>query len=1052
MSRFVICRASAGSGKTYTLVRQFIEIAISEASDEQIGKRFSQILAITFTNKAANGMKERIMKCLHDIVVRKPSTNELIAEMGKHLGTSADEVVRRCASLQSSILHNYSDLSICTIDSFVHRLVRAFAHDLNLPMNFSVQIDNQEILQNVVDELLSLAGSPEEKALTRLLCAFAESRMESGKGYKIENTLLELSKEILKEESPQYLSELEKIDLDEYIKIHNRLTGRVRSFESSLSAAAQEFVDACTSNGLDADSFPYKGSSVYAFVLAIAGGNYEKINKPHKRVDDAYNNECLHSKTTPKEQLAAFQAVMEPFRHVYDTMCNGLVQYNTDRLLLSNLYGLALLDKVNRIKNNYYEDNEIVHISEFNKRIDQQVANEPAPFIYERIGNRYHNYLIDEFQDTSRLQWLNFLPLFDEAMTYNFNNDVPECGQQSLVVGDGKQAIYRFRQGDVRQFIQLPDVASPLHGQSLKREARVDRLRLNWRTLANIVNFNNRFFTELIENYFNGNDNLRQLYVGHTDDGKLELEQEAVNEGGYVNLSFKPKDDLIAKIGNIIRHQVDELHYSYGDIMVLARDNDTLVRVSDSLVSAEKPIPVVSSESFVLSKSSTVALLHNLLRYIHDPSDRVAALQSLQLALQCCSLKTDVDRDSLLWQLSNAGFALETVLDACGIRLNVDYLRALSLYDCCEHIVRLFHLDHDDNAYVASFLNVVASYMQHPHPSLRGLIKYLDDNIDRLSSSTTTDLDAVQLMTIHKAKGLEAKIIIFVMPYKRSPIKQLWVSQPEADDASLPVAFVNMQSVATRFDEAFEDERSLIEMDRVNLLYVAMTRPEEKLFVCCDDTNSSDAFAPMLRAFADGDSAVAKVDENLYTVGDDFVNPNWQKSKEDSNKPTAINIDHIYFPQWEDRVLIASQNDAILSTLDEDSRRYGVVVHDLMSRIIVADDIQPVVEKYCKDNHIVSSDAASIMDRISRMVADPANSPYFDPRYRVKCEASIAINGKTRRPDRIVFAPDQTWVVDFKTGSFSSESHSKYQNQVAEYAAALTAMGYPNVQPVIIYL
>ena len=212
MSRFVICRASAGSGKTYTLVRQFIEIAISEASDEQIRIRFRQILAITFTNKAANGMKARIMSRLHDIVVNNPDVQKLVSEMADHLEISNEEVVRRCSVLQSAILHNYSDLSICTIDSFVHRIVRTFAHDLNLPMNFNVQIDNQEILQNVIDELLSLAGNPNETALTRLLCAYTESRMESGKGYKIENTILELSKEVLKEESPRYLSQLEKID------------------------------------------------------------------------------------------------------------------------------------------------------------------------------------------------------------------------------------------------------------------------------------------------------------------------------------------------------------------------------------------------------------------------------------------------------------------------------------------------------------------------------------------------------------------------------------------------------------------------------------------------------------------------------------------------------------------------------------------------------------------------------------------------------------------------------------------------------------------------
>ncbi|MBP5190504.1 MAG: UvrD-helicase domain-containing protein [Bacteroidales bacterium] len=1054
MSRFVICRASAGSGKTYTLVRQFIEIAISEASDEQIRIRFRQILAITFTNKAANGMKARIMSRLHDIVVNNPDVQKLVSEMADHLEISNEEVVRRCSVLQSAILHNYSDLSICTIDSFVHRIVRTFAHDLNLPMNFNVQIDNQEILQNVIDELLSLAGNPNETALTRLLCAYTESRMESGKGYKIENTILELSKEVLKEESPRYLSQLEKIDLDQYIQIHRRLTSRVRAYESTLSSVAQAFIDACASHGLDADSFPYKGSSVYAFILALANGNYDKINKPHKRIDEAYNSGCLHSKTTPKDKLPAFQAVVPPFRKVYETINDQLVRYNTDRLLLANLYGLALLDKVNRIKNNYCNANEIVHISEFNKRIDQQVASEPAPFIYERIGNRYHNYLIDEFQDTSRLQWLNFLPLFDEAMTYSFHDAVPENGRQSLVVGDGKQAIYRFRQGNVKQFIQLPKVDSTLHGLSLQREARIDRLKHNFRTLANIVHFNNRFFTSLINTHFNHNEQLRQLYIGQADDGHPELEQQPVKEGGFVSLSFSPKEELIPHIADIIRHQVDDLHYSYGDIMVLARDNDTLVRISDHLTSAlQHPVPIVSSESFVLSKSNAVLLLHNLLRYLHNPSDRVAALQSLQLAVKCGSLNTQVDSDTLVWQLRKENFVLEQVLDTYGIQFNPDYLRTLSLYDCCEHLVRLLKIDQNDSAYVASFLNEVASYMQHPHPSLHRLVEYLDDKIDRLSCSTATDIDAVQLMTIHKAKGLESKIVILALPYKRSPIKQLWVTSHDDDTTTPPVALVNMQSVTTSFDADFDNERALIEIDRVNLLYVAMTRPEEKLFVCCDDTTSADSFAPMLRSFVKSDNESTEIDDVNYVVGNDFDNPRWAAPK----KATAeccrtIDIDSVSFPQWENRISIAAQNDALLSIIDADNRRYGIVIHNLLAQIITPDDIPQVVSSYAHSNHIPPQDADAILQRIQRMVSNPENRRYFDPEYTVRCEAPIAINGTTRRPDRIVFAHDQTWVVDFKTGTRNDESHKKYQRQVAEYADALTAMGYPNVQPVIIYL
>lgn len=1057
MSRFIICRASAGSGKTYTLVRQFIEIAISSGYDDQLAQRFSQILAITFTNKAANGMKERIMARLGEIVHNNPKAQALINEMASHLNVSADEVRRRCSVLQSAILHNYSDFSVCTIDSFVHRLVRTFAHDLNLPMNFNVQIDQQEIIQSIVDEMLSLAGSAEEQALTQLLCAFSQSQMDDGKGYKVERSIAKLSKEIFKEEAPQFLPQLEQIKLPQFITIHDRLLADIRDYEKKISSAAAAFLRACADNGLEADDFPNKGT-VYNFFQAIEQGDFDKINKTHKRVDDAYKEQKLHIKSTPQSLLPAFQAVLPAFCNAYDAIEDGLRRYNTNRLLISNLYGLAVLGKLNTIKNRYYNDNEIVHISEFNKRLDQEIANEPAPFIYERIGSRYHNYLIDEFQDTSKLQWLNFLPLMDEAMTYDFGDATPEVGTQSLVVGDAKQAIYRFRQGDVRQFVQLPEVDSPRHGHSLRRQARIDHLAINRRTLSNIVNFNNRFFDSIAE--ATDNELLRQLYVGQGfvgPDGasRPELFQYTVGEGGFVQVSFHPKDELLDSLYNAVRHQVDDLNYRYGDIMVLARDNETLVRISNHFSAAPNPVPIVSSESFVLANSNAVLLLQSALEYIYDPRNRNAALQVAHLAARCGCLEPQIDpsqaySSELYWSLCDDSFDLAAFLRKFDILFNIDLLRALSLYDTCEQLVRIFRLQGKDSAYVASFLNVVSSYTQHVHSDLASFITYLDERITKLSSSTASGLDAVQLMTIHKAKGLESKIVVFALPYKREPNSKMWVNVPSKEQTELPVAFVNLQSQATDFDGDFRQERQMQEIDSLNVLYVALTRPEQKLIVVSEETKNA-GYGSLLHSFVASDSLCNATSDACYTIGDDFAKP--QTDTDDSSDVKGqMQIEGVSFPQWEKRVRIAAQNEALLSSLQSDSRRFGIAVHDLLAHIVTPDDLTTEVEAYCRLHHLSADDEQTISQRIQKMLQNEANRKYFDPAYQVKCEASIVVDGQVRRPDRIVFAPDQTWVVDFKTGSFTPESHRKYQAQVDEYAAALTAMGYPNVQPVIIYL
>ena len=1057
--RFIICRASAGSGKTYALVRQYIETAISSPS--QLEHRFEHILAITFTNKAANGMKERLMSQIHSIVEGEAKSDMLCAEIARDLAIDSDEVRRRCSVLQSAVLHHYSELAVCTIDSFVHRLVRTFAHDLKLPLNFDVMIDNQQIVQSSVDELLSLAGTEGQQALTRVLCAFTESRMDEGKSYNLDSQLAKLANEIFKEEAPKYLSELDKVGLEDYIDIQKRLVSECRQFEEKLKEASRELVDAVAAAGLTINDFPYNKSGALGFFYRLADGDYSKINDSHSRADDAYNKQQLWAGKTAQNVRDAMAGILPAYNKTYESVMalieSDLVAYNSRQLLLSNIYGLALLSRLSQIKNAYYKDNEIVHISEFNKRIAEEVMNEPTPFIYERIGSRYFNYMIDEFQDTSRLQWLNFLPLLDEAMTHNFPSDTAAPGLQSLVVGDGKQAIYRFRQGDVRQFMRLPEVDSPLHGHSLSHNSTVVSLRKNYRTRRNIVEFNNRFFESIIRNEFAHNTELAKLYLGvHGSplrpakgiDDSADLIQEPVKEGGYVQVSFSEKDEIFDSILATIHRQVDELGYHYGDIMILARDNDTLVKISDHISASESPVPLVSSESFLLSGSREVLLMQSLLGYIYNPRDRVAALQVLRF-MGC---------DDREWQLRDAGFDLVSLMDEHiphdddHRSFDLEWLRTLSLYDMCETLIRLFDLDGRDNRALASFMNVVNNFAQKGHADLGDFVKYLDEKLEKLSSTTAADLDAVQLMTIHKAKGLEAKIVLYALPSKRAPNEKMWVDVSDREAMGLPVAFVGMQTKKpSLFSPLFEEEERMMEMDRVNVLYVAMTRAEEKLFVFCEDakeTGNTDNIS-LLRGFVNADNDVKKRDDgSVFFVGEDS---NGEAAVSTDNHD-SIEVSSILFPEWESRVSIAQQSAGILSPLDADSRRYGILIHDLLSQIRVADDVVPVVEKYCRENDLPESVEEEVRGRIEAMLAYEENRRLFDGRYKVKCEASIAANGMVRRPDRIVFGEDETIVVDFKTGVRDERSHAKYQQQVDEYAMLLTEMGYPNVSSVIIYL
>ncbi len=1062
MARFIICRASAGSGKTYTLVRQYIEIAI--ACENEVKTRFEHILAITFTNKAANGMKERIMSTLKKIAFfagGDNKTEKLIGEISKDLGIGFNEVMDRCKTLQRAILHDYSNFSVCTIDSFVHRIVRTFSHDLNLPMNFDLAIDNEEILQSTVDELMSLAGREGEEALTRVLCSFAESRMENGSNYRLDARIVEMSKEIFKEETPAFLKELKNLSFDDFLTIHGKLVEMNSEYETSVEKAADCFIKACDDVGLKMDDFPNKNTSVYAFMLRLSRGDLSKLSVPHVRVDNAYESGQLYGKSTLKEAREKMEGVTDLFCKAYETMDGGLIMYNTRKMILSSLFGLALLNKMSQLKNEFYAEKETVHISEFNKRIAEEIANEPAPFIYERIGTRYSNYLIDEFQDTSKLQWQNFLPLIDEAMTWRFGPDTAEAGCRSMVVGDGKQAIYRFRQGDVRQFMMLPHVDSTLHGASLLKNSEVLPLDVNYRTKSTVVTFNNNFFKYVINDRFgNTNPELNKLYIGEGGADKPELWQHYKHEGGYVEVDFCEMEDVYECVRQTILQQVNEKHYSYGDIMILARRNDTLVEIADFFNSSDTPIPIVSSESFLLKNSDVVKLIVSLLSYMSDTKDHVAAVNSAILAARLGIKGAVIPAEQVAWELEKCGFDLSRMFKSFGIDFNVDYFRTLSHYDAVEQLLRLFDLKGRDTAYVATLLDCINNFAPHGRADLVALVDYLKKKMDVLSSSTSSDMDAVKLLTVHKAKGLEEKIVIYVMTLKTDKQQKMWVHLSDGAGVGLPVTYVTPQKKKkTSVEDVFADEFRMEDMDRINVFYVAMTRPEDKLFVVCKDDWNADGMdnISLLHSFVARESGEAHMHEayfdlgTKYTVGDDGVYV--PEDEESESKKKDVSVDSVIFPPWENRLDIAAKSESLLSPLESDKRRFGILIHDMMSKIIVPSDIDRVVSEYCKSNNLDHQAESLIASRIRKAVEKEENQRFFDSRYKVACEVDISINSKhTRRPDRIVFADDETWVVDFKTGEYSEEQNTEYEDQVAQYVALIKVMGYPNVSGKVIYI
>ena len=1025
-SRFIICRAAAGSGKTYTLVRQYLLLAFS-APESQLGQRFTHILAITFTNKAANEMKERILHEL-DNMSKQGCNSPMGADIAQRLRLSDNRLRQYASTVRQAILHNYSDLAVCTIDSFMHRIVRTFAHDLNLPLNFDVYIENDDLVQNAVDELMALAGTDGQEELTEMLCEFAENRMNDGKSYMVERELTQLAEELFKEQSEEFLNALRNIHTSQYLDIQHHLIAANRQYEHRMRDLGSQGLDIIAQEGLAIEDFYYGTKGAGAFFRKLSEGT---LDEPNSYVLAYLEGDKLGgSKCSPATRDALERAkprLQEVYRHFLKFYNDEGLLYNSRRLLLKNIYSLALLNKLGELVESYSAENEIVHISEFNKRIADVVREEPAPFIYERLGNRYWNYLIDEFQDTSRMQWLNLVPLVENGVASDHT---------SLVVGDGKQAIYRFRQGDVEQFMSLPHVDSPLHGYILEQPqvSSITHLDRNFRTGSTIVEFNNNFFEWAIRNRFDDNDDLKDIYLGK---GKSpDLRQVPMREGGYVQLGFwdleEGHDPLWEEILHDIRHQVDELGYSYRDITLLARDKRTLSEISAYLT--ENHIPVISSESFLLTQSQVVMLLRSLLQYLIDGNDRVAAARVL---IYLCHLGI-IHRDFSAHFLSSTGSplpSLDTLLDSEGLSLRCDMLRRLSLYDCCEEAIRMLRLDGIETAYTATFLNVVAKYSANHRHDLSEFIEWFDEQKDRLSTSTANDLDAVHLMTIHKAKGLEAPIILYPILTKRNQQDSIWV-HIDKEGLPLPAGLIHpIKNQHSIFDEEYASELRKSDMDRVNVLYVALTRPREKLLVYCQASKKSGGtdYASLLQDYLSSCADFSEVRPNVSSIGE-----NLHKIISETEKTGAQNIQlqTLSYPEWMSRIAIADQSSLLFGELDDTAIRRGNQLHDLLALLRHREEADRVLESYLQRHPLVDDEAATLRNTLHNMMSQEEVAQFFNPAHRSLNECNLVWQGEVLRPDRIVFTPSETWVIDFKTGLPRNE----HREQVSRYCQAIAAI------------
>ncbi len=1069
---FTIYKSSAGSGKTFTLVKEYLALALNDEANPP--RSYRHILAITFTNKAASEMKERIIKALKelsqdDYTQLSGGTKTLLVELKNHkklnLHQQLDDTIirKRANNVLSAVLHNYSDFAIGTIDSFVHKIVRTFAFDLKIPMSFELEMDDDKLLAQAVDLLIAQIGTDE--GLTKALVEFTESKTDDEKSWHIENDLKYFAKNLLNEEGAIHIEKLRSLSLDDFFKIKDTIATELGKFEAFISKCGNEALKMISDLGIEHGKFAGGANGIGKYFTYLSEVRFNKLipsNTIQKNID---SDNWYASKTVPqdKEMIDSIKNNLTAiYDKAWDHIQTNLQEVTLFRLINSTIYSLAVLNEIEELLNEYKAQNNILHISEFNKMIAKIVLNEPIPFIYERLGEKYNNYLIDEFQDTSVLQFQNLLPLIDNSLA---------AGHFTMLVGDGKQAIYRWRGGEVEQFAILPEVFAhnnnPLvleREEALKRNHDPQVLDKNYRSKREIIEFNNDIFRTLSDKL---NDKFKSIY------DSLEQGFNPENKGGYVQVEFLEGEKEEVREQNLERtyliiQDLLEQNYQLKDIAILLRKNTDGSEVANYL--SKKGIEVISSDSLLLSNSAKVNFIYSLFRYLNNTGDQIIQAELLEYLvasgrLENTNLNQLLVEDNVLPLSKGAGGIeqnfLSMIKKICK-EFSVSSLSKMALYELSEELVRLFKLNKTPDAYIQFFLDEVLNYSIKQNNNLKDFIEFWEDKKQKASLIVPQGMNAVTIMTIHRAKGLEFPVVI--LPFSNGKIKKgkdhLWVNIANEKIPELTSALVSASGdlMDTPYADVYEDEKNKSLLDSLNVLYVALTRPEERLYILTGKPSKvpanlntvSDMFAHYYQVKGEW-----KEDKAVYTFGAEVKHIAHSQTSANTN----FKLETFNSNQWRDNIKMRAAAPSIWNLeMTESKKDYGVMVHTAMAKIKTAADVESSVNSMFSEGLISLEEKIDLLITIIKIIELPKLQPHFAQGLLIKNEAEVITRmGEMFRPDRVVLnSPFQKGqeglltavIIDYKTG----EEKPAHKKQILQYADLLNQMGYTVTEKLLVYI
>ena len=1062
MSPLKIYKASAGSGKTYALTLEYLSLLFRYPDAHR------HILAVTFTNKAAGEMKSRILKRLHTISKSSiTEQGEELQHLAKETGMEPAQIIKRAGFILNSILNDYSSFSVGTIDKFFQSVIRAFTREIGIQPGYNLELDTGRVLSLGVDQLFK--DISDHTALQKWLIRYAEERMQDSRSWNFRLDIIELGMQLFRESFQQMFSDsdlslLNRENLEIFL---GELYGREKSTRGEMEAIAQSALDHIEKHGLRVEDFKGGGRSpAVLFNMARHEGEVNFTDARLAAIEQA--DKWLKKDAESGMSNLTEQFLMPLLGQIYQKQ----VMLNTIRAIKQNFYNLGILGDLREKVQSYLKENNLFLIADSSRFLHGIIGGGQVPFIYERIGSRFNNIMLDEFQDTSIFQYDNFNPLLDNALAMGYEN---------LVVGDVKQSIYRWRNSDWKI------LASDLERDFAHQEISTKTLGYNYRSREQVIRFNNTVFQLAPE--------LLAELVG-SELGKAGTDREAAEEavsrfrnaytdavqqfppgmertGGMVRIGFfrdEPDNSFRDQALGALPAWIEDIQASGiepGDIAILVRTRREGVLVAEKLleharISGEShKFRLISSESLLLGHNDAVVLLISALYYLVYPDDQ---LNSALLKYKC--RQTDTELSETSGELFDASRATEAWLPPEFVS-GLPLFRQMPLFELVETLISIFGLNEQvfDLPYIQAFQELVIEVQRRDSRGIAEFLQFWEQKGSQKGIQVSENSNAIRILTIHRSKGLEFKAVLIpfcsweiTTDQRKSNI--LWcetAGTPFDRVPTVPVKFTGDMK-HTLFSEYYYQERMKGYLDSLNLMYVAFTRAVDVLCLGLPEReekklkNMGDLLLEIMDMQADQSPALEPL--STYREGNELIIGKllkYEKAEKEAD-PWQFST---YKSNTGNRLLrLRMRSDSYF--VDEEGvfrndRVFGNVMHMVFSRIIYAGDLDRVLSGLLREGVLSVRDRPVIRERILELLSTDDVAEWFrrlEGRKVYNERSIIDADGKIFRPDRVVLDDKHVRVIDFK---FGKEENEKYKRQVRNYMNLLKDMNYSQVEGFIWY-